>query len=100
MRQLSQCHTAGVAAYQQIHFFIGSQLFDSADAGFGVFGLVCRHEFKLAAQHTAFFINFVDRHLDSSQSVSADLQLNGGRNTDTHRFSLSQHYRGAEQTAA
>ena len=78
MGQLRQSHAAGVAANQQIYFFIGSQLFDRADASLWVFSLVGGNKFKLASEHATFFVDVVHRHLDSGEGVAPDLQLHRG----------------------
>jgi hypothetical protein len=63
MRQLSQCHTAGIATDQYVHFLVGDQLLDRGYSDFWIFGFVRHDQFKLAAIDAALGIDLVHRNL-------------------------------------
>ena len=88
MWQLRQRHAAGVAANQQVNFFIRREFFDRTDTCLWVFGFVGSNIFKLASEHATFFIDVVHRHLDGCERVTPHLQLHRGGHTDTNRLGV------------
>ena len=96
MRQLRQRHAAGVAAHDDVHFFIGRQLFDGVDAHLGVLRFIGHHIGQLAAHHAALGVDFIDGNLGRFLRVSAHLQLNrcGQANFEGGLLGLGRQHAG------
>ena len=86
--QLRQRHAAGVAANQQVNFFIRREFFDRTDTCLWVLGFVSSNIFKLASEHATFFVDVVHRHLDGCERVTAHLQLHRGGHANADRLGV------------
>ena len=79
MRQLRQCHTAGIAADQNVHLVVSGQLLDRRDTLLRIFGFVGDDDLELASEQAALRVDFLNGHLGGVLRVASDLKLDRGR---------------------